>query len=395
MDYSDSGNLTGIIYFTYALITLIVMALIGLFSLRSRAIWQERRTRHYLQKHQNYFDYVASHLHDKEPIQRPDGQITRSELKVIQKKLFDWMGVIVGAEHEKLSNLCRDLGLVDLNMQRLRSEIHGTRLDAVHNLGVMQAKEAVPALMQLLEEEKYGLPSFVIARAISKCVQSEEEMDQMIRILVKHRKQSHSHLLVADVLTQSRIDCTPILYRFVKEGDNQLQKIALTALHNQFIPGTQDLLWSLVWSDDAELRILAVQAIIRQGTLLKPEQMGKLMQHEDVAVRAEAADAFGQLGMVAALDLLKEGMKDTDWRVRYNSAKSLIRLGDSGFRMLCQVAVSESGTLAASLAADMIQEELSKGSFYSKDLNQTIRHNNRLRIYQQFYTQAGSARLSS
>jgi HEAT repeat protein len=391
----DESVLENLIYSTYILFTLIVIVLVVLFSLRSRAIWQERQTRYYLQKYQSYFDYVKVHLHDRAPLQKPDGPLTKRELRVIQKKLFDWMGKIVGAERDKLTNLCRELGLVELNMQRLRSEIHGTRLDAVHNLGVMQAKEAVPALLQLLEQEKYGPPAFVIARAIAKCVQNEEELDKMVRILVKHRKQSHSHLLVVDVLAQSRIDCTPMLYRYLMEGDEKFVRIAMTALHNQFIPGIHDLLWSFVWSDDPELRILAVQAIVRQGTKMKREQMRELMQHEDAAVRAEAADAFGHLGMVSVISLLKEGMKDFDWRVRYNSAKSLIRLGDAGFRALCEMAVYEKETLQASLAADMIEEELSKGSFYSKDLEQTIRHNNRLRIYRQFFMEAGSARLSS
>ncbi|WP_047151325.1 HEAT repeat domain-containing protein [Aneurinibacillus tyrosinisolvens] len=391
----DERVLENLIYSTYILFTLIVIVLVVLFSLRSRAIWQERQTRYYLQKYQSYFDYVKVHLHDRAPLQKPNGPLTKRELGVIQKKLFDWMGKIVGAERDKLTNLCRELGLVELNMQRLRSEIHGTRLDAVHNLGVIQAKEAVPALLQLLEEEKYGPPAFVIARAIAKCVQNEEELDKMVRILVKHRKQSHSHLLVVDVLAQSRIDCTSMLYRYLTERDEKFVRIAMTALHNQFIPGVHDLLWSFVWSNDPELRILAVQAIVRQGTKMKREQMRELMQHEDATVRAEAADAFGHLGMVSVISLLKEGMKDFDWRVRYNSAKSLIRLGDAGFRALCEVAVYEEETLQASLAADMIEEELSKGSFYSKDLEQTIRHNNRLRIYRQFFMQAGSARLSS
>ncbi|WCK53213.1 HEAT repeat domain-containing protein [Aneurinibacillus sp. Ricciae_BoGa-3] len=395
MDYSDSGNLTGIVYFTYALIILIAVALIVLFSLRSRAIWQERRTRHYLEKYENYFDYVASHLHDKEPLQRPDGHITRPALKVIQKKLFDWMQVIVGTEQNKLSTLCRDLGLVELNMQRLRSEIHGTRLDAVHNLGVMQAKEAVPALLQLLEEEKFGAPSFVIARAISKCAGKQEELDRMVRILVKQRKQSHSHLLVVDVLNQSRIDCSAMLYSYLRDGDLKLVKIGMAALRNKLMPGMNELLWSFVRSNDSELRLMAVQAIVRQGTPMKIEQMAELMKHEDAAVRAEAADAFGQLGLVVALSLLKEGLIDTDWRVRYNSARSLIRLGDEGFQALCEVAARERGTLQASLAMDIIEEELSKGPFYSRDLKQTLRHNNRLRIHQQYFVQAGSAKLSS
>lgn len=379
-----TDSVSTIVSLMYVLAVLIALVFFVLFGLRIGAIWLDRRTRHYLRKHHDYFEYVKSHLHDEEaPLQVPAGPLTKLELKVIQKKLFEWMEKIVGVECDKLTKLCRDLGLVELNMRRLRSEIHWIRLDAAYNLGVMRAKEAVPALLQLLEEESYGAPAFVIARAIAKCAQSEGELDRMVRILAKHRKRSYR--LVADVLALSKIDCTPLLTGYLRETDEELAKIALTVLQHQSVPGACDLLQPFVRSNDPALRLLAVQAIVRHDAQMAPEQMRELIQHDDADVRAEAADAFGQLGIVSAVDLLKEGMKDPDWRVRYNSARSLIRLGDTGFRALCEIAKHGGELAQASLANDVIQEELSKGSLYSEDLEQAIRHNRRLHIYRQFF----------
>jgi HEAT repeat protein len=368
---------------SYVIGSLIVLVFIVLLSFRFRSIWMERQNRYYLHKHQDYFDYVKTHLYEDAQLQKPPGHLTKSELQVIQMKLFEWMKKIVGDECKKLTDLCRDLGLVDFNMKRLQSEIHFTRLDAVYNLGFMQVKEAVPMFLQLLEEERYGSSAFVIARAISNCAQSEEELDQMVRILVKHDKQSHR--LVSGVLVLTRIDCTPLLMGYLKEEDIELVKVGLMGLQNRSIPGAYDILSSYVELNDPELKILAVQALVRQGMHMAPEQMSELMKHDDVDVRAEAAEAFGQVGVVASVDSLKEGLEDSDLRVRYNSARSLVGLDNAGFRALCEVVLHGGDSRQASLANEVIQEELSNGSLYSDDLEQAIRYNDRISIYRQLF----------
>jgi HEAT repeat protein len=302
---------------------------------------------------------------------------------VIQNKLFQWMEKIVGVERDKLTNLCWDLGLVELNLRRLRSEIHWTRLDAAYNLGVMQAKEAVPSLLHMLGEESYGSPSFVIARAISKSAQSDEELDRMVRSLAKYRKQSHR--LVAEVLALSRIDSTFLLISYLQETDEELLKIALTGLQNRTIPDAHLILTPFVQSDDPELRLLAVQALIAQGSQMTEEQWVELMQHEDADVRATVADTLGRSGMDNSVNLLKAGMTDSDWRVRYNSARSLVQLQDSGFRALCEMALHGGESVQGILAGEVIQEELTKGALYFDDFDEAVWHNRRLRIYRQFF----------
>lgn len=376
-------NASDIIVLAYILVVLIVLVFLALFGLRTRAIWLERQTVLYSHKHQDYFDYIKSHLHEEAPLRKPSGPLTKTELKVIQSKLFEWMEKIVGAERDKLTDLCSDLGLVELNMRRLRSEIHWIRLDAANNLGVMQAKESVPMLLQLLAEEKYGSPAFVIARAISKCAQSEEDVDRMVRCLARFRKQSHR--LVAEVLALSRMECTPLLMSYLQEEDEELVRIALTGLQNRTIPHAYDVLSRFVHAGDPELRLLAVQALVSQGSQMTAEQMRELMQHEDDDVRAAVAEAFGRLRMVHTVDLLKEGMEDSDRRVQVASARSLVLLEDTGFRALCEVAVHGEKSAQASLADEVIQEELAKGALYYDDYEQAVWHNRRLRIYRQFF----------
>ncbi|MDF2724695.1 MAG: hypothetical protein K0Q59_4370 [Paenibacillus sp.] len=319
-----------LIVLAYILIALIVLVFVGLFGLRAWSIWFERQCRRYSLKHQDYFDYVKSHLHEDAPLGKPSGKLTRIELKVIQNKLFEWMEKIAGAERDKLTQLCRDLGLVKLNLRRLCSENHWTRLDAANNLGVMQAKEAIPALLQLLDEESYGSPAFVIARAISRSAQSEEELDCMIRSIARHRKQSHR--LVAEVLALSPVDCTSMLVRYLSEKDDELVKIALTGLQNRAIPGARELFPPLVRADDPGLRLLAVQAFVGQAEQVTEERMKELLRHGDAEIRLAVVDALGRIEQPYTIELLKMGMADLDWLVRFNSARSLARLEDSKWR---------------------------------------------------------------
>lgn len=373
---------SGMIVLAYTLTALIVLVFLALFGLRTRAIWLERRTDRYLSKHHDYFDYVKAHLHEEAPLRKPAGELTKTELKVIQQKLFEWMDKIVGAERDRLAGLCAELGLVELNMRRLRSEIHWVRLDAAYNLGVMQAKEAVKPLMRLLREEKYGSPAFVIAGAISKCAQSEEEIDRMVRHLTKFRKRSHR--LVAEVLTLSRIDCTPLLAGYLREADEELVKIALTGLRNRLVPDVSEPLTRLVHADDAELRRLAAQTLASHGTPMTAELTRELLTHGDAQVRATVVEALGRLGMAHTVELLKAGMNDGDRQVRLSSASSLLQLGDPGFKALCELARDGDGTLSA-FADKVIREELAKGALYDDDLEQAVRHSRRLRLYRQFF----------
>lgn len=388
-----ADKITGIIDLSYAITVLIILLTFVLIGFRFRAIWLENRVQHVLRKHQDYFDYVKSHMFESTPLLKPVGSIHRAELLVIQGKLLNWMEKIVGAECDRLTELCRDLGLVNLNMRRLQSEIHWTRLDAIFNLGIMQAKEATPALLQLLEEERYGTSAFVIARSIAKCAQDLNELDRMTRILAKHGKQSHR--LVTSILVLSRLDWTPLLVVYLNETDDELVKIALTCLQTRSIPGTEEVLSSLLDAEDSELRLLAVQALVHQGTRMTPEQMNELMSHEDADVRAEAADAFGQVGMVASVESLKEGLEDSDRRVRYNSARSLIDLDSAGFAALCEVAFQGGNSREAAFASNVIQEELSRGPIYSEDLEQAIRYNMRLDIYRQYSSGREAAKQES
>jgi hypothetical protein len=227
-------NLSALEHLVEILSVFILFGTASLFIMKARNIWLEKRTARYALKHQDYFSYIAAHLDEDTPLGVPYGPLKPLELKVIQEKLFAWIEQIQGEHRTKLTDLCRRLGLVELNQAKLRSGVHWDQVDAAYNLGVMRCKESVPELLNLLAKEKHDSSRFVIARAIAKCARDVSDLRSMVHLLVEHRRNVYE--LIADILLDSSVDYTPLLLEFLTEKDEELVKIALTALRGQTNP---------------------------------------------------------------------------------------------------------------------------------------------------------------
>ncbi|WP_429843753.1 hypothetical protein [Brevibacillus sp. FIR094] len=142
------------IVFLYALCGLTVLGLLVLFALKLRNISVEKQTIRCLEKYRDYFVYLQAHGEEEERLQVPYGEVTQKEKQVIQKKLFELMERVTGIHRDKLIWLCEDMGLVELDMQRLNGWWKWTRVDAAYNLGIMRSKLAVPALLTLLKKTR-------------------------------------------------------------------------------------------------------------------------------------------------------------------------------------------------------------------------------------------------
>src|SRR5690606_4989585 len=75
----------------------------------------------------------------------------------------------------------------------------------------------------------------------------------------------------------------------------------------------------------------------------KDDTIKKLMADKDWEVRAAVAKSLGSLHAAGSIPLLRNALKDANWWVRNNSAESLAKLGETGFEVLCQIAMNGSG----------------------------------------------------
>ena len=75
------------------------------------------------------------------------------------------------------------------------------KLDAAYHLGCMRVQEAAPALLEFLNEHKLNSSLFIVARAIAKCARDEQDIQQMVRALLKHNKRFYD--LIVDIIEEA------------------------------------------------------------------------------------------------------------------------------------------------------------------------------------------------
>ncbi|UUZ83642.1 hypothetical protein LJK88_07385 [Paenibacillus sp. P26] len=138
-----------------------------------------------LDKHQDYFTYLSAHIDQEGPLMPPPGKLSPAEQSAIQSKSLEWIETIGGEHRDKLTALCRDMGLVELERKRLRSPRRGTRIEAAYRLGIMRASECTEDLLKLLEQEGAESTAFVVGRAAAKCAGSLEELHRLLILLTR------------------------------------------------------------------------------------------------------------------------------------------------------------------------------------------------------------------
>ncbi|TDF93849.1 HEAT repeat domain-containing protein [Paenibacillus piri] len=373
--------------FTAAVLGIIIVAAFGvLYVLRARNRRIEARTAQYLEKHHNYFNYISINI-DGPELLPPPGPLDPDELIAIRVKLLEWIETFGGVHRAKLTDLCREMGLVELERKRLHSPRHWERIDAAYHLGVMRAKECTGELLTLLEHEADDATAFVVGRAAAKCAGTSGELRRLILRLAKHHPQSRQ--LIADIMASSELDSVPVYLELLQSGDENLINVALTGLSGRNEAVLFPVLEQLAASEHKEIRIKASKLLLEYPHLLAQERIESLIRHPDWEIRASAVKAAGSQRLPVFMDSMKRGLTDESWWVRYYSAKSMAGLGLEGFQTLCETASSSEDELSRDTAWDAIHQELESAAVLAAQDIRHILHFNRLsHLYETIFNES-------
>ncbi|WP_019534729.1 HEAT repeat domain-containing protein [Paenibacillus ginsengihumi] len=352
-----------------------------LLALRARHARTAAERARSLSRLRDYFAYLSASIDRPEPLQKPPGPLQPGELAAIRGKLLEWIETIGGPQRRKLTELCRELGLVEAEKRRLGSSQHGVRIDAAYHLGVMRAADGFEPLLALFERERDST-SFVVARAAAKCARNADELHRLAEQLV--RTHPASLQLIADILASSSLDLIPFYAKLLESENEALTALALTGLSgSRYIPAAYPRLEKLLASGHKEVRIKASKLLLAAPHLLSSARLTQLMRHPDWQIRAMAAKAAGELMRPHFLGELRQGLKDDSWWVRHYSARGLSRLGPDGFLLLCEAAADGENVLAAEIAREAARQELDRSAAAAARELPHAAHFNRLsRIYQ-------------
>ncbi|WP_027093289.1 HEAT repeat domain-containing protein [Cohnella thermotolerans] len=343
--------------FIAVLLGVIVIGLTALYTMKVRDLRRRKAADAYLAKHGDWFTYVLANLDGEEKVYPPPGPMKEDELRVVQERLIGWIEQFRGEQQRKLIALCEGMGLVERQLKRLDSPFEWVKLDAAYYLGCMRSHQAVPGMMKLLASMRFGPMVFIVGRAIAKCAKYTEELRDMVHLLLAHKKEAQP--LIADILAESELDCTPMLETFLRSGDPDRIRLSLAAMQKRPLPGSADRLFKLTAADEPDIRQEAARLLLKDPAFATEERVRKLLTHHDGEVRARAARAAGAYGLAGCIGLLRSAMADPEWKVRHNAARSLASLGEEGFAALCAAAETEGGP-GAEEARDAIRKEMKR-----------------------------------
>ncbi|MYL34654.1 hypothetical protein GLW08_14390 [Pontibacillus yanchengensis] len=375
-------NLQMAYWVVYGLLAIMGILTIVIMAIKFKNVRNQKKTEVSLQKFQSYLDYVQSQLDEEDRLRIPNQKVGDFDKKVLQKVLIDWIQRLSGVHRDKLITLCHDLGLIDFNLKQIKSLSEFKRLDAAYYLGSMRSSEAIPDLFKLLKKNKEGPEAFIIGRSIAQAADKPEDVKEMLTYLAKEERENY-HLL-ADIAGESTLDMSVQYKQLLTSENTELVKLALLGLSNQTDSGMDSNVRSFVYSKDKEIRMNAVRLLITSGAWTSGE-IKQMIHFNDSDVRAFIAQWIGDSGVVQFADQLQEGVKDSDKIVARTCAKSLLKLGESGFIKLCEVTIQNEGQPVADLALECIQEDLKESSVKTGNIEHVTSYNQKLYLYQKYF----------
>lgn len=367
--------------FIYLCLGMIAAGIILLFRMKIKHNAEQRDIERYTEKHRDYFVYVQSHLYDEVKLELPPGNLKPLERRVIQDKFMEWIDQFKGEAQGKLLGLCREAGFVEEDIRALSSMSYSRRIEAAFRLGGMRASEAVPSLAKLMERNTYNPQTIIVARAIAKSAEHEEQIRTMLSRLLSYGKPIHH--LAADILLETRLDATALIGKLLEDENPGLVKVGLVAMWGQAVPAVVPALGRLVGSEQKDVRAEAVKLYLTSNPVLKDETIAQLMHDQAWEVRAATAKALGPLHAVGSIPLLSAALQDESWHVRQNSAASLALLGEQGFEVLCQAA--SSGTGAARETALVRIERIMNSEGGHDEVEKMVDFNKKKLLYEMYF----------
>ena len=335
---------------------LIVIGVLILLFLKYRQTYLTREKERLHRKHKEYVAYVLAHLDADQPLEMPVGPLEKLDLIVLEELLIEIAERVKGKHRMKVGELFEKLGLPELEISRLQQLPGPMRSDAAYKLGAMGYEKATPALFAAWESEKDEAGRYIIARAIARCTKTMADLRKMVENMIACG--ADSPRLLAELLQDSPLDLQPLLREWMTSEDHRFVLVSLACLPATAVDeGWTECLWRQVQSVEKEVRIQSAKRLLTVDELAA-DRIQALLTHPDWEIRALIVKAIGGWQKESYVPELLAAIEDENWWVKYHAARSLVRVGENGFRALCEIAARTTRKETADLALQLIQEAL-------------------------------------
>jgi HEAT repeat protein len=275
----------------------------------------------------------------------------------VRETIVDHLNFISGDLRGRLVTVLESAGYVAAAMRMLRSPLGESRLKACMMLGGMHSRIAVPALIEIFNDDPDPMVRINAGEALG-VIGAEPAVVHLLKALRNPTR--FQQVRVAEVLSRMGMTAVPALTAAIDDDDVRIVALALDILADigwmsDFDPAIRALTHA-----SPEVRARAAEALGRAGALDAVEAVMGAASDPAWFVRVRVMKALQVLGAphdrsqrARYLGTLEQGLYDGVWWVRQHAAEALVRVGDDGRRLLARAMLEapESPARRASVSA--------------------------------------------
>jgi HEAT repeat protein len=275
----------------------------------------------------------------------------------VRETIVDHLGFISGDLRGRLVTILESAGYVAAAMRQLRSPLGEVRLKACMVLGGMHSRIAVPALIEIFNDDPDPMVRINAGEALG-VIGAEPAVVHLLKALRNPTR--FQQVRVAEVLSRMGMTAVPALTAAIDDEDVRIIALALDILADIGWMSDFDPAMRALTHASPEVRARAAEALGRAGALDAVEAVMSAASDPAWFVRVRVMKALQVLGApenrsqrARYLGTLEQGLYDGVWWVRQHAAEALVRVGDDGRRLLARAMLEapESPARRASVSA--------------------------------------------
>lgn len=284
----------------------------------------------------------------------------------VRETIVDHLSFISGDLRGRLVAILESSGYVASAMRQLRSPLGEARLKACMVLGGMHSRIAVPALIEIFNDDPDPMVRINAGEALG-VIGAEPAVVHLLKALRNPTR--FQQVRVAEVLSRMGMTAVPALTAAIDDDDVRIIALAL------------DILADIGWMSDfdpairalshasPEVRARAAEALGRAGALDAVEAVMAAASDPAWFVRVRVMKALQILGCPSDrsqraryLGTLEQGLYDGVWWVRQHAAQALVRVGDDGRQLLARAMLEAPESPARRASVSALQQFLISSS---------------------------------
>jgi HEAT repeat protein len=262
----------------------------------------------------------------------PDlGVLSKLDSRLIRATLLRLALDLRGDTGEGIAGLYRKLGFVQADLARLRSWRATTRAKAAADLGLVRIAEALPALLETLEDRDVRVRQTAVW-ALGQ-LGGPETLAVLVRLLgdpsrvVARRAQ--------EVLAERGNEAKDAILTYAGKTSSRPGRLAAIELLGWLrIAESADLLLDFTSDMDPEVRVKSLKAATAIGDPRFMEIFHRCLEDSRWEVRCQAAKGLSLFGSPDSIPGLTTALRDRHWWVRFYAATALAEVGLPGEQAL-------------------------------------------------------------